>query len=206
MSPDPTHPLGDRFAYFVALARGMIARHMGPGRLSALIPVLTLIYQHLGRAERRFIRLLAHYRAGTLRPPIKRAQKPRAPRTPTVYPHPADAWRMLRLPSARAWLPRHIQETTTGKLQLELMMAEPAFAELMAAAPQLARLFRPLCRIFGVEEMPPAVRPLPRKPRKPRPKPTPAPALPPLRWRGYEIPKGRKKPPGYPKRRLLPFE
>jgi hypothetical protein len=201
MSLTLAQPIGDRFAYIIAWTRNLIGCRVS-GR-PALIPIMMLISVRLGRAAQRFERLLARYRAGTLRAPIPRA-KSTHPRPPPVrWEHPGDAWRMLRMPRSHAWLLRHVQETATAKVGLEYLMAEPDFAAVLAAAPQMARIFRPICRLLGVEMMPEAFRPLPRKPR---PKPAPPPELPPLRWRGYEIPKGRKKPPGYPKRRLLPFE
>jgi hypothetical protein len=59
---------------------------------------------------------------------------------------------------------------------LEVVLQSPDMAELLAAAPQAARVLRPLCRALALDW--PQSPPKPEKiktirPRKPRPKPEP---------------------------------
>jgi hypothetical protein len=56
---------------------------------------------------------------------------------------------------------------------LETLLKDPEMAALIAAAPQLGRLLRPLCRALGRDpgaaKLPPQP-PRPKQPRKPRPR------------------------------------
>jgi hypothetical protein len=145
------------------------------------------------------------YRAGTLAPPVKRPRE-RREKKPLPELHPADLWHRARISRARLWLPRNMVQINLIREMLEHFFADPQFREIMQAAPQTARLFRPWCRLLGVENLPDALKPLaarPRKARTPKQKPEP---LPPLHWRGYEFPPGARRPPGYPSRPKKPFE
>ncbi len=115
----------------------------------------------------RLDRLVAHFRAGTL--PTKRPSRARHPR-----PQPTSRRDQppLRLPRGHAWLVRLIQRTAQFGGPIEALINSPEGAALLAAAPQAGRIFRPLCRMLGIDpptsiRLPP--RPRPKRPRPPKP-------------------------------------
>ncbi len=65
---------------------------------------------------------------------------------------------------------RLVPQTASGASQLQHLLAEPEMAALIAAAPQMGRILRPLCRMLGVRP-PPGL-------RAPPPARAPAPASP----------------------------
>jgi hypothetical protein len=75
-----------------------------------------------------------------------------------------------RLPRARGWITRRIPEAGPSAGWLEYLLQQPHTQDFVQAAPQAARLLRPLCHALAVDQ--PAwlqLPPRPRKPRKPRP-------------------------------------
>ena len=60
--------------------------------------------------------------------------------------------------------------------QLQAFLDDPELAAMAAAAPQVGRLVRPLCRMMNMP--PPPYLLLPKRPRRPRPKPEPKPKPP----------------------------
>jgi hypothetical protein len=136
----------------------------------ASLPIILLVSFHLGRVVNRFASLARRVRAGTAairkRPPAT-APRPAA----TTPPKPTFPRRFF-------WLlqiaPGH--HTGAGRAQLRHLLADPEMAAFLEAAPQAARLFRPLCRILGIAkaaDLPAALFPerpkRPPKPRAPRP-------------------------------------
>ena len=89
----------------------------------------------------------------------------------------------FRLPTANAWLVRLVQPTVQFAGQIETIIARPEIQELLAAAPQAGRIFRPLYRMLGIP-LPPSLR-LPARPRRPRPAKV-APAVKPLSARARQ--------------------
>ena len=137
-----------RFAGIIdLLCRGVAARIAG-GRLAG--PLIILICSRLRRMGIRFGRLAARVEAGR---PSRARRRPAAPRPPR-----ARAPRKPRLPQGFAWVIRLVPYTAAGSAsQLQHLLAEPDMAALIAAAPSVGRLLRPLCRMLGVRP-PPALR------------------------------------------------
>ncbi len=186
MQPSAPPALADRFACLIdGLCRGLADRGAGMG---IAWPLLALLWSRLRRTALRFARLAEKFRAGTLPLPRRRRRAPRK-----VQPPP------LRLPRGFAWLLRRLPQAASAASQLQHLLADPAMAELLAAAPQAGRLLRPLCQMLGVRPPParslssgrpqagpvgppPSVRPPPGRPAAPsrpadRPRP-PSPARP----------------------------
>ena len=140
----------------------------------ASIPLLTLIHTRIGRAITRFERLFARFRANTLPKP----RKSRAGQTRPHQPRPRPA-----VPNGRTWLVVACGYQVAGfASQLQHLLAHtPDLADFLAAAPQAARILRPLCHMLGVtapglHDPRASVRPRPRQPRAPIPVPRPSPA------------------------------
>jgi hypothetical protein len=75
-----------------------------------------------------------------------------------------------RLPRGRGWIIRRIPEAGPSAGALHDLLQQPDTRDFIEAAPQAARLLRPLCHGLGIDQ--PAwlkLPPRPRKPRKPRP-------------------------------------
>ncbi len=170
MPPAAPRTLADRFAGVLdGLRRAIAAR--GAGTWLAL-PLMLLLWSRLRRTAERFARLTAKVHAGTLKPPCRRLRSPRPARPPP-----------LRLPRGVAWLLRRLPQAAAAASQLQHMLADPAMADLLAAAPQAGRLLRPLCQMLGVRPPPPALHPppsaRPAAPPHPSVHPRPPPAAPP---------------------------
>ena len=63
------------------------------------------------------------------------------------------------LPRRLGWLVRMAPETVPSGIEFAYLLAQPEMMELLAAAPRLWRVLRPLCRMFGItppEALPPA--------------------------------------------------
>ena len=192
MPPAASPALADRFARLVeGLRRAIAARGVG---LGLALPLMLLLWSRLRRTAERFARLAEKVRAGTLPPPRRRRRSPRP-----VQPQPPQP---PRLPRGFAWLVRRLPQAASAASQLQHLLADPAMADLLAAAPQAGRLLRPLCQMLGVRPPParslssagpvgppPPVRPAaPSRPAfRPRPPPrarprilSPLPGIPPV--------------------------
>ena len=171
----PAAPLtpDDRFAGIIdGLCRAVAA---SLGRNGVTGPLIILIWSRLRRTATRFARLAARVRAG----------RPRVARRRPASPRPARP-RPPRLPAGFAWLPRLVPQTTAGASQLQYLLLDPEMAALIEAAPQAARILRPLCRMLGVRPTPNLLRPRPAPPAAPsrpaasgRALPPPSPSAPP---------------------------
>jgi len=120
--------------------------------------LIKLIWRRLRRMRRRFATILAQFHAGTLpqagsTPIPESAPRPAAPRRPSS-PYRAFGW-VIYAVSYFVWI-RHYE--------LEEMLEEPETEALVAGAPQLGRVLRPLCRMLAIK--PPAWLRLPRQPRR----------------------------------------
>ena len=160
-----TTSLGERLAITIAGLYAIVAPTMifEPARVAFWVLVLNRLNRMVGRLDR----LVAHFRAGTL--PTKRPSRARHPR-----PQPTSRRDQppLRLPRGHAWLVRLIQRTAQFGGPIEALINSPEGAALLAAAPQAGRIFRPLCRMLGIDpptsiRLPP--RPRPKRPRPPKP-------------------------------------
>jgi hypothetical protein len=143
------------------------------------------LWHRAHRIAHRFLALFARWQANTLPTPRIRPKTTRKPADPTA-PKP------LRLPRAFGWANKRLPEAAPAAGYLEDLVVNRA-AELrpfLQAAPQAARLLRPLCTALGIR--PPeylALPPRPRKPRPPKPPKPPRPSLndPTLKWRGWDL-------------------
>jgi hypothetical protein len=117
--------------------------------------LIRLLWDRLGRLGQRFAKVVAQLEAGTLRPPAPPRERPAGARP--ERPSPA-----LRLPNGFAWLVRIAGWEAAGRgSQLQYLLRDPEMAALIAAAPQLVRLLRPLCRMLGIDTaglLPPPVK------------------------------------------------
>ena len=140
-------------------------------------PVWTLLWLRLQRLNNRLTRLYDRWQANTLpkpRPtPTKRPASVRTP-PPQIPQLPAPGMPLveapLRLPRGRGWIIRRIPESGPSAGALHDLLQTADIQDFVQAAPQAARLLRPLCRALGVDQ--PAwlkLPPRPRTPRKPRP-------------------------------------
>ena len=139
-------------------------------------PVWTLLWLRLQRLNNRLTRLYERWQAGTLPTPRPKTIRPKSARKPApqVPELPAPGMPLVdapaRLPRARGWITRRIPEAGPSAGWLEYLLQQPHARDFVQAAPQAARLLRPLCHALGVDQ--PAwlqLPPRPRKPRKPRP-------------------------------------
>ncbi len=137
--------VAERFGFIMAwLRRAVMARRVSPRELG---PVIMLIANRLSRIAARFATLAEQARGDTLPAPRRRGARG-APAA--VVASPAR----IRLPGGNAWLVRLVPEARVFGSQLRHLLADPEMAAMLAAAPGMGRLLRPLCRMLGVEPMP----------------------------------------------------
>ena len=157
--------LATRFCAILRDLRAVIGTHVVTDTLR--LPLLTLLWTHLGRTARRFESLFRKWQAGSLpNPRPSRAGQPRKPQ-------PAQ----LRLPRTRAWVVAELGYRAAGHAgQLQHLLNDSRMVDFIAAVPQAGRLLRPLCAMLGITASPvvPAVLKLPPPPRF-RPSPPPPP-------------------------------
>ena len=183
--------LQDRFAFIIrALCGSLGARYAGPNNFPQ--PLFVALHGFLAGRIRRFRSLVARAQAGII---------PACPALVRVRPAAVRRPRGLVLSRRRGWLLTVIQaDAATANSQLSYLIAQPEMVELIARAPTLGRLLRPLAHMLAME-LPPSLRrpPRPRPVRKPAPAKappaTPAPPAHMLRSRRPSIVIGRKRLP-----------
>jgi hypothetical protein len=159
-------------------------------------PIWSLLWFRLHRLATRLSRLHDRWQAGTLPKPRPRTTSRTTPRKPAPqlpeFPRPGAKLvdSPTRLPRGHGWVIKRLPQAGAEAGQLHELLQHAHSREFVEAAPQAARLLRPLCRALGVDLpawlQPP---PRPRRPRKPRP---PRPRRwkltdPELKLRPYEI-------------------
>ena len=129
----------------------------GWGGRGFLAPVLTvLLFQRLGQICREMEGLAARFQSARFQsgrlwrmaPRAGRAERVRAAVEAGVCAGLARVW-----PYRFGWLVRaaaHHAAVYNG--QLRVILERPEMVELLVAAPQAARILRPLCRMLAVEE------------------------------------------------------
>jgi hypothetical protein len=175
MQGPPVPPdLSQRLASIIKLLRCAIETH--GLRNPASLPLILLVSVQLARAVNRFAALARRVRAGTA---AIRGRPPAATPRPTAARPPKPTF-----PRRFFWLvniaPGH--QMAAGRGYFRNLLAEPDMAAFLQAAPQAARIFRPLCRILGIARAPdlpailfptrarrPATPRAPRPPKEPRP-------------------------------------
>ena len=147
----PTTPT-DRFASILDGLCHAVAERGGRRLLAG--PLVILIWSRLRRLAAQVAALAARITAGRQRRVLARRSPRPAPRRPA----------QRTLPHDHAWLLPLVPQASGYGSQLQHLLADPEFAALVDAAPQMRRLLRPLCRMLGVR-LPPALVPPPRPPR-----------------------------------------
>ena len=153
-----------------------------PARPQPPAALFAVVSSYVGRTAARLDRLITRWQAGTL--PTPRATRPRISRPAPQPPKP-------RLPRGRAWLAAVAGYQVRGHAsQLNHLLARPDFAEFVAAAPQAARILRPLCHMLGIApQFALPSRPCTPQIRPPRPTPSPIPTPPRNTTRPFTLPK-----------------
>jgi len=145
--------------HIVWLGARAFAELRPPQRLPALPqPAWALLRHRLARLAERFQALFARWQSNTL--PIARAPRPGRVRRPDPRP-------TVRLPHGQGWVARRIPEAAPPASFLLSLLQNPDTRTLVQAAPQAARLLRPLCRALGIPQ--PDWLALPHRPRARRP-------------------------------------
>jgi hypothetical protein len=135
--------------------REIIGNHAG--RHPASVAVITLLWPYLNRVAKRFEDLVRRVEAGL---PVRTRAASLAPRLPRFGP---PCLRRPGLPTGFAWLIRLVpyHAACIGG-QVRYLLVKPEMAALFVAAPQVARIFRPLCRMLAVApgvDLPPGLFP-----------------------------------------------
>jgi hypothetical protein len=146
----------DRFARIMEGLCRTVAARGGKGGLPGALVIL--LWGRLRRMAARFASVATRLNAGILHPA---APSSAAPRTRPRRPDPP------RLSRRFASLLRLVPQASVAGSQLQHLLADPQMAGLLAAAPQLGRILRPLCRMLGVRPAPGIIPP-------PRPRPATA--------------------------------
>jgi hypothetical protein len=135
--------------------REIIGNHAG--RNPASMAIITLLWPYLNRLAKRFEALVRRVEAGALAKPRPASLAPRV-RVPRFGPHCLPKPGM---PRTFAWLIRLVpyHAACIGG-QVRYLLLKPEMAALFIAAPQVALIFRPLCRMLGIapeRDLPPGL-------------------------------------------------
>lgn len=156
-----------RLAAILGALAALVARAFlnNPRHVACIVPLYTYIRRTACRFDRVMARLAAGHRPSGATTASRPAHRRATPRPPRLYP------------TNRFWLVTALRHEAAGYgSQLNHLLNEPETAALIAAAPQAARLLRPLCRMLGIA--PAALQAPPRRPpaaAAPRPAPRPRP-------------------------------
>jgi hypothetical protein len=159
MPPSTFLSPAQRFAGIVNGLFHAIAMRRDAGFLAG--PAALLLWTRLGHLRERITRLAARLASGK-GSGVPRGKHARLEQRAAAPQPPGRPSR--RLAGQAGWLIRLVPEAAAAGSQLQHLLADPEMAALAAAAPQLGRLLRPLCRSLSVA--PPAyLAPPPRPPR-----------------------------------------
>ena len=182
-------------AYFARILLGL--RTMARARTlpdAAAATMLFALSAYLIRATQRFERLHARWLAGTLRPATPRTL-PARPRPARTQPDPALNPARPRLTRSRGWLRRALgPDAGNFGHQIVHMMLRPDMPAFLAAAPQAARILRPILHLLATDL--PAELALPPRPRRARAPKPPRPPAPEPRWGKHSLRAIRRYSPG----------
>jgi hypothetical protein len=168
--------LAVRFGLFICSLRVAVGGAMEDNQ--PLMSVGARIWNRLTEAAERFALIAAHPMARTRRRPAEPAPAPESAAPENAAPEDAvsedgtsaDPFpaRRLRarpkkplrlLPRGYGWLVRMGPDLVPYGIELAYFLAQPDMAELLATAPRLWNVLRPICRMFGIT--PPETLPLP---------------------------------------------
>ena len=157
--------LAERFARFICGLREAMAA--GTEHNPVLMGMAARLWNRLTEAAERFAAIAAHPVARSRRRPAEPAPAPaQAVPADAVPTRPAKPRRTL--PRGYGWLVRMAPETVPCGIDFAYLLAQPEMKELLATAPRLWRVLRPLCRMFGITPPEPPPRTAPRRAPKPR--------------------------------------
>jgi hypothetical protein len=131
----------------IALIADALGRAVGvaAGRRLMSGAMSLLVFARIMRARTLLLALLERVRVGGIRVSVPRA----APRA--ADPGVLMASRVDPLPRGFGWLCAMVpSDAATYAGQLQIVLAEPGMAELLANCPQALRILRPLCRMLGI--------------------------------------------------------
>jgi len=136
--------------------REIIGNHAG--RHPASVAVFLLLWPYLNRVAKRFEALVRRVEAGRALVRSRAASLVPRVRLPQFGP---PCLRRPGLPTGFAWLIRLVpyHAACIGG-QVRYLLVKPEMADLFLAAPQVARIFRPLCRMLGIapaRDLPPGL-------------------------------------------------
>ena len=137
-------------------------------------PVIIAIWKRLRRIAAHFAVLAAHIRAGTLPAPklgspTRRHGPPRTESaTAARLAALAAARKAPRLPNRLGWLTRMRPGLHCFGGRLRHLLNDQEFLNLLAASPEIRKLIRSLCRMFGLPLIPLLREPRSNRPPKPR--------------------------------------
>jgi hypothetical protein len=158
LAPDAPSRFAARVAFILTALALVVAAHF-----RTLGPHTVPLWTRITRAAGRIARLMARLEAGRLRPPARNRQGRRG------GPPPAS------LPREYGWLVHRLRhEAAMATYRFERLLDEPETAQILAAAPGVARILRPICRLLAVNA--PILRPA--RPTPPAPAAPPAPGRP----------------------------
>ncbi len=162
--------LAGRFACFISGLREAMAT--GAENNPAVMDLAARLWNRLTEAAERFAAIAAHpvvrFRRRSAEPAPAPADALPADAVPVWPPAPRRT-----LPRTYGWLARMAPETVPFGIEFAYLLGQPEMMELLAAAPRLWRVLRPLCRMFGIT---PPEAPLPAPDTPPRRAPAAAPA------------------------------
>ncbi len=155
--------LAGRFARFIGGLREAMAA--GAEHNPVLMDLAARLWNRLTEAAERFAAIAAHPVARSRRRPTEPAPMP-ADAVPADAAPPWSPAPRRTLPRGYGWLARMAPETVPFGIEFAYLLAQPEMTELLATAPRLWRVLRPLCRMFGItppEAPPPAPDTAPRR-------------------------------------------
>ena len=149
-----------RFAAILRRVLAVVAAQQGGGihpqgmETAAVTHITTRIRQIYAR----FAAIAARAAHGTLRrtpiplprPDTGRGQASRPARTTPPRPRPPEQCWPHRLPGTPGWLVRLVAPLSGNGPDMQALFADEDMRALIAAAPQLRRILRPICRMFAV--------------------------------------------------------
>jgi len=148
--------LAERFARIIGGLREVMATRAEHNPV--LMEIAARLWNRLTEATERFAAIAAHPVARSRRRPAEPAPNA-ADAAPTDAAPPRPPAPRRTLPRTYGWLARMSPETVPFGIDFAYLLAQPEMTELLATAPRLWRVLRPLCRMFGItppEAPPPA--------------------------------------------------
>ena len=134
--------LAERFARIIGGLREAMATRAEHNPV--LMEIAARLWNRLTEAAERFAAIAAHPVARSRRRPAEPAPNS-ADAAPTRPPAPRRT-----LPRTYGWLARMAPETVPFGIDFAYLLGQPEMTELLATAPRLWRVLRPLCRMFGI--------------------------------------------------------